>query len=448
MRLRATAADPELRAALEALYQKERRFIELHPGATEATLEALGHPERAYPCVQIAGTNGKGSVAAMVAAAAAGGSNRVGLFTSPHLVDWRERLRIGTDLPSEADALRVIREAVAGAERAGVKLTFFEVTTVAAVLWFARSQVSLGVFEVGLGGRLDATSAVAPCCTAVVTIGLDHTRLLGDDVNTIAGEKGAIARAGVPMVCGALEPGPLAVVKRICAERGAPVSVLGEDFGYDVSAGGDPHLHYRGPGWELNDVKVPLAGPHQMNNAAVALRVVEALGGGAGDLPEGVRPTPTTAAAGLGDTFWPGRYEVLRRPGGGRLILDVAHNAQGAAALSAALAQQETAPVQLIYGGMGDKRHEAILETLAPHVAAVAFTRSQHKRSAEPADLVALARRKWPHLDAVAGEEDAASVALTVAKRAPPSRPVLVSGSIYLMGEVRDALLAWCREGE
>ncbi|WP_242396244.1 bifunctional folylpolyglutamate synthase/dihydrofolate synthase, partial [Anaeromyxobacter oryzisoli] len=250
----------------------------------ERALDALGHPERAYPILHVGGTNGKGSTCAMAAAALRAAGHRVGLYTSPHLVRFNERIQVdGVEIEDAALAARIeaIRRACPWHEGGGEgdRLTYFEFATLLALLHFAEARVSVAVLEVGLGGRFDATNAVVPRVTAIARIGLDHTRLLGDTIEQIAFEKAGIFKPGVPAVVHALQPpGALEVLRAEAARRGAPFTVAPAD--------------HPGP--------IALAGPHQRGNAGLAAAALRALAAA------GVRLDEAAIAAGIAGARWPG----------------------------------------------------------------------------------------------------------------------------------------------
>ncbi|HEV8324775.1 MAG TPA: cyanophycin synthetase [Myxococcota bacterium] len=482
------ADDQGLRALLHELYGLERRVVEMDLGATRRTLDALGAPERAFAAVQIGGTNGKGSVSAMVAAGiAAGGAHpRVGLFTSPHLVDWRERVQIGGRGAAgggfapvdEAAALAAVRAALEAGRAAEARLSFFEVTTAAALVAFAHARVDVAVLEVGLGGRLDATTAVDPVVAAVVTVDRDHTEVLGETYAEIAREKAGIAKPGGVLISGvtgasagtgtraqgagrastqaeaardpaetpvAREPAEArAALREEVARRGARLSELGADFRYEAAADGT--VAYCGPRWRLDGLRVAMRGAHQRHNAAVALRVLEELAAARPAL--GLEDARAGIAAAACGAVWPGRFEVLERTGtaGGRaaatVVLDAAHNQAGAAAFAAALRQELGGrPVHLVYGAMGDKDARAMLRALVPLAAEATFVRAPGRRAADPAALRRLAAAIRKDLPArSAGDAPPAGVVLAALEGLPPGGVLAVTGSIYLLGAVRAAL--------
>jgi dihydrofolate synthase/folylpolyglutamate synthase len=378
----------------------------------ERALEALGHPERRYPVLQVGGTNGKGSTCAMAAAALGAAGHAVGLYTSPHLVRFNERIQVdGAEIDDGAlgEAVDRIRAACpwheAGGE--GDRLTYFEFATLAGIVHFARAGVGVAVVEVGLGGRFDATAALAPRVTAIARIGLDHTHLLGDTVERIAFEKAGIFKPGVPAVVHAHQPpGALEVLRAEAARRGAP---------FVVAAGG----------W---DGAISLRGPHQRGNAALAAAALRQLARTGVPVPE------DAVARGIAGARWPGRLEEL-----GGVLLDGAHNPDGAAALAAALAALHPGrAVELVFGVLADKDHVGMLRALAPAARRLHLVAPATPRGRAAAEVRAGALALGADADLHAGLEDA----LACARRAASDGAlVCVAGSLYLVGEARALLV-------
>ncbi len=379
----------------------------------ERALDALGRPERDYAVLHVGGTNGKGSTCAMAAAALRAAGLHVGLYTSPHLVRFNERIQTdGGDITdaSLAEVVAEVRRACPwhdAATQDGDRLTYFEFATLVALLHFSRARVACAVVEVGLGGRFDATNAITPRVAAVAPIGLDHTQLLGNTVEQIAFEKAGIFKTGVPAVVhGRQPPAALEVLRSEAARRGAPLVVAAAS--------------YHGP--------VALRGPHQQGNAALAaeaLRQLRARGVAVGD---------EAIASGIATARWPGRLEDV-----GGVLLDGAHNSDGSAALADALREMYPGrPVELVFGVLADKDHAGMLASLVPvarriHVVAPSTPRA---RAAEDVRAVAAS------LGADADSHGGVAEALACARRAARDGAVVaVAGSLYLVGEAR-ALLA------
>jgi len=378
-----------------------------------ATLVArLGHPERAFSTIHVAGTNGKGSVTAMVDAALGAAGHRTARFTSPHLVDLSERFVVGGQPVSSAamiEAVADVRDAIASLRAEGalaVQPTFFEVTTAVAFELFRRAGVEVAVVEVGLGGRLDATNVVSPVATAITSIAFDHQLYLGSTLRDIAFEKAGIIKPGVPVVVGELDPEALAAIEEVARQRG---SDLIRAFGSDAA-----HL------------RVGLPGAHQQRNAAVALRLLETVDA------RGVRVPPDAIAKGLATTAWPGRLDSRRLPDGREILLDAAHNPAGAAALASYLKGLPGPARPLVFAAMRDKDIRGMLTELVPAVAQLIVTRASNKRSEEPAAILAHAHAVAPSVRA--STEPSVPRALAAAWQASPR--ITVAGSIFLLGDV------------
>lgn len=385
-----------------------------------AALERLGHPERRVPALHVAGTNGKGSTSAM-AAACLGTRYRTGLYTSPHLVRVNERWRIGGDDVDDDTLGRSIADVVEvlGEDH---ELTYFELGTLVAFHLFAEARVEIAVLEVGLGGRLDATSACLSHVSCITPVSFDHMEYLGGTLAAIAREKAGILRAGVPAIVSAQAPEALAVIEQTAKEVGAPLLLEGRDFrGRALGEG----LVYEGRAVRWEGLPRPLAGPHQVQNETMALACLEALGA------RGFPLTRDEVARGLAATRWPGRLELL-----GDVLLDGAHNPAGVEALVAALpAMARGRPVHLVFGVLADKDSEPMMRALFPVCASVALTPLPSPRSRAPADYAALARSLNGEVSLHASPSDALAAA-----RAHPDGLVLVAGSLVLVGEIRKLL--------
>src|SRR5262245_4701549 len=284
-----------------------------------------GHPERRFATLHVAGTNGKGSTAAMLEAVLRAAGYRTGLYTSPHLVDFTERIRAGgRTIPAEA-VVALVAELRADLEAVGIRLTHFEFATLLAFEWFARVGIEVGVIEVGLGGRLDATNVIDPLAVAITSIGHDHQAYLGHDLASIAAEKAGIMKPGVPVVIGRLPPEAEAVVVERARALGTPVHRAGVDGRLEAAREG---LVFRAPGVAWDGLRLALPGTFQQENAAVALTLLSLVG-------ERFPCAPHAVRAGLARVRWPGRLAVVHdRP---LVLVDGAHNPEAAAALAGAL---------------------------------------------------------------------------------------------------------------
>ena len=386
-----------------------------------AALAACGHPERTFPAVHVAGTNGKGSTAAMVEAVLRKAGRRTGLYTSPHLVDFAERIRGGgRTIPHDA-VVALVEELRATLGRAGIALTHFEFCTLLAFAWFARVGIDVGVIEVGLGGRLDATNTVHAVATAVTSIARDHEEWLGHGLTRIAFEKAGIAKPRVPLVVGRLPGDALEVVLAQAAAVGAPTLRAGHD---GTLAGGD----FRGPdGVSWRDLVPGVPGRFQVDNTEVALLLLAVLRERFGVTGDAVR-------AGLAAVQWPGRLAVVsERP---LVVIDGAHNAAGAAALAAELPRLVGARhLVLVFAVMADKDWPAILEPLLVHADEVVATRVG-SRGLDPGRLTATLPAHVPSRVV----DDPHEAVETAVRRAGDEGAVLIAGSLFLAGVAYETL--------
>jgi len=409
---------------LQFLVTRSPSTVVLGLARMQEALEELGHPELRLRSVQVAGTNGKGSTCAFLDAILRAAGHRVGLYTSPHLVRVNERIQVGgVAIDDQTLGMRVVEVLRKSPAAAGA--TYFELGTLVALEHFAGEGVEVAVLEVGLGGRLDATTAARPRLTALTRVGMDHLEFLGDSLQAIAREKAAILRPGVPGVVGAQPPEALATIETVATSVGAPLWVDGRDFSLDGLG------RYRGPGLALDGLALALHGEHQHHNAAVAVSCALLLE------RQGLAVGTEAIRTGLQRTRWPGRLEQV--PGHPPLLLDGAHNEDGVAALVAALDAPPYAgrAVHLVFGVVSDKRVEPMLRALLPRCTSAALTRVPTPRSLDPAAYVALARSLCPRVDVAPSPEEALALARD---RAGPDGWVLVAGSLYLVGAVKTLL--------
>ena len=396
---------------LSYLFSLEQFGIKFGLDNISTLVARLGHPERAFQTVHIAGTNGKGSVTAMVDAALRAGGHRSARYTSPHLVDLTERFTIdGRPVSDEAlvavvgDLQRIVN-ALLDEGTLPAPPTFFEVTTAAAFELFRRAGVTVAVLEVGLGGRLDATNVVLPVATAITSIAFDHEQHLGSTIEEIAFEKAGIIKPGVPVVLGELPAAAAAVIERVARERGAEV--------------------IRTSAADARGFTIGLPGVHQAGNAAVAIKLL-------GTLPaRGITVPREAIARGLEQPDWPGRLDLRRLADGRELLLDAAHNPAGAAALASYLTTEGGAPRPLVFGAMRDKDSTGMFAALLPAVSRLILTRATSARSADPFDLEARARAVSTLPITIA---PSIAEALELAWRT--SSRIIVAGSIFLLGDV------------
>jgi dihydrofolate synthase/folylpolyglutamate synthase len=418
-------------------------------------LERLDQPQKKLKFVHIAGTNGKGSTAAHLFSILTEAGFKVGLYSSPHLSSVRERFRINEHFISETDFARFAGEIITILE--DKQITYFEFTTTLALLWFAAENVDLVLMEVGMGGRLDATNVIKPYVTVITNVSMDHELYLGNSLTEVATEKAGIIKAGIPVVSGAERDDSLVVIEKKAQEEQVPLYLLGRDF--FVQNEGGRSWRYSGiqQGVQYDKLVSGLYGSHQLDNAALALAVLELL------TPYGFDLSEDEIRAGLKKTCWPGRLEyfvlhrttkrVIRRgtlpvqksakqdPDGVRFLLDGAHNPAGVRSLKNFLQELPGAYKSLIciWASMADKDIQNSLVPIAPLFDHILLTRPESERSAKPEDIKNLLPES---IQEKAVCFDSVPMALQEGiKIADPDDLICVAGSLYLVGKARHILL-------
>lgn len=418
---------PSYQESLDYLYGLEKYGMIL--GLTQVTqiLEAIGNPHQTLQSVHVGGTNGKGSTAAMMAAILQKEGYRVGLYTSPHLIHFTERIKVdGQEIePEEVAALAGwMRERV---EAAGISspYTFFDFTTAMALLYFSQKMVDLAVLEVGLGGRLDSTNVVDPLLTIITNVTRDHVDVLGKGIIKIATEKGGIIKKGRPLITAARQAPVIRLFSKICQEKGAPLYRVGRDFRYTEAGARD--FHYEGLHRKLWDVRLSLSGSHQIINATTALGAMEIL-------EELGFPVSTSAMMeGLGSVEWPGRLEMVTSSP--QVLLDGAHNLAGAQFLKEALAKEfQFRRLILLIGILKDKDVQGILQTLAPVADHLILSQPSIERAAPAAFLKQALRLNGKKSDIVENLQEAIQKGLTMTG---PEDLLCITGSLYMVGEAK-----------
>ena len=418
----------------QRLATREFFGIKLGLDTMAALVEALGHPERTFHPVIIAGTNGKGSVTAMVSRALRAAGLRAGRYTSPHLVHLRERFAID-DRDVDDDLLDRALEDVFEAEARllsdgtlAAPATYFELTTATALVIFRAANVEVGVVEVGLGGRHDATNVVRAPYAAITSIAFDHMAQLGDTLAAIAREKAGVIMPGAIVVSGVTEREAAEVIAEACTAQGASLVRAHEDAEVDATMhDGETTVRLQTPFRAYGPVRLALRGSHQVANAVVAVRLLEALefagvGGGA-----------TAITSGLADASWPGRLERRTLANGVPAVLDGAHNPAGAEALARWLRDAAFWPVTLVIACMRDKDVHGLVSPLLPLAARVVATAVDFPRALPAADLAATVRAVAPGLPVQA----AAGPAAAMAAASEHGAPTVVAGSLFLVGAAR-----------
>jgi len=436
------------------LYALKPKGIRFGLENTRLVLEKLSNPQEKLAVVHLAGSNGKGSTAAFLDSVLRRAGRRVGLYTSPHLSHYRERFRVNgqpvTDRQICAAAERLFaegldlnpQEVVDWVEREGMRdkmgsetwyqlrggasdftsLTFFECTTILSVLLFAQADLDVALMECGMGGRLDATNVLAPLVSVILPIHLEHTEWLGDTLEAIAGEKAGIIKPGVPVICARQEPEAFRVIKARAKELGAPLFTLGREF---EAEGGWREARFEIDDRSLGPVRLGLPGAHQVENAAVALGCLPHLE------PHGIQASDAEVTAGLSRVSWPARFERFNVPG--EWIIDAAHNPAGARVLAGTIRDVFGGEkVRLVFGVLGDKRVEEMLELLAPLASGIDLVRSKDARARDPQTLVRL-------ISGPARVHSSVEAALEQLW-SEPGGPVVICGSLTVAGEARDFL--------
>jgi len=412
------------------LYDLQHSGIKLGLDNIRALLDVLDHPERSYPSALIAGTNGKGSVAAMLESMLRAHGIRVGMFTSPHLVRPNERIRIdGRDISDDdLDGLLIeMRSRIEdGIARGALDIcpSFFEVVTATALQAFMEREIGCGVLEIGMGGRLDATNAVDAVMSVVVTIDYDHTERLGGTLESIAAEKAATVKPGRPLVSGVEREEARAVLREAAERAGSPLIEAARIA--DLVHAEDERFAIHTARQSYPDLALALRGRHQVENARVAVVALETLA------PElGFDPDPSKVREGLGNVRWPGRLQWVE--GSPPLLLDGAHNPAGAQALADYLRSRGGEHPVLLFNAMRKKKVEEMVRPLADLIDAVVITRARVDRAAEPEDLAPVLE---PHVKRVEVIPDPGEALERARALALPNSYVLVAGSLYLVGEI------------
>lgn len=406
-------------------------------GRMQELLDRLGNPERAYRSVHIAGTKGKGSTTAMIESILRQGGYRTGMYTSPHLHTFRERIRLAGELIPEADVARLVEQMLPLLDERP-EVTVFEIITALAMTYFAEQGVEWGVFEVGLGGRLDATNVLQPEIAVITSISMDHMKVLGDTLEAIAREKAGIIKPGVPVVASPQRPAAQEVLGATCAERGSPLTWANEAWHYRLLGKGltGQRLALYRTGHEgqpeYPDLFLPLLGEHQLENACTAVAAVAVLRERGLTLPDEAIPQ------GLARVQWPGRMEVLgQRP---LLVVDGAHNAYSVQKLLEALPSYLTYRRLLVVFGAGSTHTPYdLLAELAPAAHQLYLTQAHHAKATPVAELQAMAATLGREATAVPEVADALHQALAEAHE---EDLVLVTGSLFVVAEARAAWAA------
>jgi|UniRef100_A0A7C3WHX0 dihydrofolate synthase/folylpolyglutamate synthase len=418
----------DLPQAVAWVFDLQKFGIKFGLSSTLNLLSRLGLLYQEGRYVQVAGTNGKGSVAATLSAVLTAAGYPVGLFTSPHLVRFQERFRLRDQDISAEELLSLINQVRAVID-ASEPPTFFEFATAMAFLYFFQTKADPIILETGMGGRLDATNIVHPLVSVITNISMDHREFLGNTLTAIAGEKAGIIKSGVPLVTGAYQKRVLNLFRQRCRDLGSPIYVRGEDF--QARGGSAGKFSYAGLRRRLTQLRINLSGRHQYGNAALALATLELLE------QQGIAVSEAAIRAGLQQVRWPGRLEqVAQDP---RVILDGAHNPAAARVLAQNLKRsQKNGRLILVLGIMADKDFGAIIGKLLPLAHTAIFTRPRYFRAARPERLAQEAKAYGVKMLLV--EDRVADAVRRAQSLAGPQDRIVVTGSLYTVGEAKEYL--------
>jgi dihydrofolate synthase/folylpolyglutamate synthase len=428
--------DRSYQETIDYLFALQKHGIKLALSNSVLLMEIMGGPHGKFSTVHVAGTNGKGSTSAFLASMLMAAGYRVGLYTSPHLVSFTERIRINNVPIPEARVVGLAKRVREGydslnaGDRSGpVSPTFFEVTTAIAFTYFAEEGIDIAVIEVGMGGRLDSTNVITPLVSVITNIDLEHTEFLGNTLEQIAAEKAGIIKPAVPVVTGAVQHEVLAVIERDARAQGSPVYRLSTDFmPANITAGLNRRFDYRGIKTSYGALTIGMVGRYQVDNACLALAALECLHA------SGIVVDEPAVRSGLRQARWEGRMErVARRPD---IYLDGAHNPASAQQLAASVREMLPAyrKLVLVIGILVDKNIRGILGPLVPLADRVVVTKPQYSRALDVPTLAAEVRKLHGSVLAAETLVDAIGMAK---QGASADDLILVTGSLYVVGDAR-----------
>lgn len=429
------ASSEAYRSLLERLYALSKGGTKFGLGRVSRVLATLGHPELSFPTVHVAGSNGKGSTCAFLAAILSAHGRRVGMYTSPHLISLTERIQfISACLPEQIaqDELVSAADRVEEVAPGFGDLSFFEAVTCAAMVAFERRSVDIAVVEAGLGARLDATRLIDPDVAVLTDLSLEHTDILGESIEEIATEEGAVIRPKRPIVAANGPPGAMRVIEDLAKAAGAPLYRIGDQLRFRLYGDGtlDLFVFER----TIERVKLSLLGPHQLRNALLASAAALL-----------VEPTIAheTIKRGLESAIWPGRMEIFERAGAPPVLLDGAHNPHGAEVLAVGLRADSRfeRPLHFVFGVLSDKDLSEMLSQLAPMAASFTLARPSSLRARDPEEIRDILMDARPRVPARVASTLGEAMDLATARARADNGWVVVCGSLYLVGDVRALLL-------
>ncbi len=422
-----TAKKKAYNNCLEAMFGLRRFGIILGLETVRKMLESLENPQEHFKSIHIAGTNGKGSVASALASILHDAGYKVGLYTSPHLVKFNERICVNNHPISDEDVVTSY-EAVKNADYGNREPTFFEYATVMGFYEFARQNVDWAVIETGMGGRMDATNVVTPAVSVITNISLEHRSYLGDTLARIAGEKGGIIKDSVPVVTGAKQKNVISVFREIAEKKSAPLYCFGDEFRVRRDKNGT--FTYFGTENKWRAMRAGLWGNHQVDNAALVLAVCEILNKGMADIPlQSIRD-------GLEQNHWPGRLEVVSESP--FVLLDGAHNLVAARNLGKFLSKElADRKITLVVGILDDKPYDSMLKALLPACQKAILTRAGIARALPPEKLHTVAKELIRDIKIIPDVGEAVKYAIDTAE---PNEAICIAGSLYVVGEAKTAI--------
>jgi dihydrofolate synthase/folylpolyglutamate synthase len=423
--------------SVQYLYNLQKYGIKFGLANIRRLLSGLGNPQDSFRTVHVGGTNGKGSTSSIIASILQAAGFKVGLFTSPHLVSFTERIRINGSEISEHDVTSLADEVRnAAMQIKDFSPTFFEVVTAMALLYFSRRKTDFAVMEVGMGGRLDATNIISPDVCVITKISYDHMEFLGKTLTDIAGEKAGIIKQGIPVVSAHQDPEAMDVISAKAKDNGAECYAYARDFSSRFIHG-DIHgirFDYHDACTQIDELYLPLAGSHQIENASLAMKAVNLLS---------LSVPSATIREGIRNTQWPGRLEMIHDDP--PILIDGAHNPSAASVLSQALRDTfltTYSRIILILGIMGDKDIAGILKPLLPLAGEVILTRPSYSRAASPEILSSVAESiGFPNNRTAHTVREALEMGIEKSRNFDPEPTlIVVTGSFYTIGEVKEVL--------
>ncbi len=412
---------------MQAMFGLQRFGIKMGLSTTRNILEGLNNPQNNFFCIHVAGTNGKGSIASALSTILHRNGYKVGLYTSPHLIRFNERIRINGRAVSDKNVVRSYF-AVKNIHSGERELTFFEYATSMALYEFGREQVDWAVIETGMGGRLDATNVIEPVLSIISNVSLEHQMYLGDTISKIAEEKGGIIKKQTPVVTGVRQPEVSAVIQKIALEKKAPLYRFGREF--RVKRHDQGRFSYYGLDNVWRNLQTGLLGRHQVDNAALVLAACEILNRNKTGI------SLENISNGLLQNKWPGRLEIVSKSP--FIVLDGAHNLAAARNLAGFLSETlADRNITLVIGILNDKPYAAMLRFLLPLCNRVILTRAKIDRALPPETLFHVAKKKLSNIEIC---PDVCSAVKLAVETTSPEDAVCIAGSLYVVGEAKEAL--------